>query len=59
MLLVALVELLDGPLLLRSATVPVDEASLLDEHGPLAVIRLGPLGRPAPPERLPRAAAGL
>ncbi|MEJ7816856.1 MAG: hypothetical protein WKF53_16935 [Rubrobacter sp.] len=39
MLLVALVELLDGVLLLRSDTAPGDTASFLDEYGPLAGLR--------------------
>ena len=39
MLLVALVELLDGAIVLRAKHPPVDMRSLLDEYGPLAPLR--------------------
>jgi|BarGraIncu00222A_1022003.scaffolds.fasta_scaffold707646_1 hypothetical protein len=42
MLLAALVELLDGPVLLR-ISAPADEGASLDEDGPLAAIRLSAL----------------
>jgi hypothetical protein len=49
MLLVALVELLDGALILRSSAPAADEGSLLDEFGPLAPLRnLTLLGRASP-----------
>lgn len=39
MLLVALIELLDGAMLLRTESAPADTASFLDEYGPLAQLR--------------------
>ena len=40
MLFVALVELFDGALALRASFVPADAGALLDEHGPLAPLRV-------------------
>ncbi len=39
MLLVALVEIIDGALLFRATSIPPDGGSLLDDYGPLAPLR--------------------
>lgn len=46
MFLVALVELLDGAVIFRASSPPVDEGSFLDEYGPLAGLRAAARRRP-------------
>lgn len=49
MLLIALIEILDGAIVLRTSAAPPDGGSLLDDYGPLAPLRSAARGwRPAP-----------
>lgn len=55
MVLVALIELLDGAIVLRTESAPIDTGSFLDDYGPLATLRKAALhSRHEPRRRTPQ-----